>query len=167
MSAVIAGAKLAAEPYIIYAKLALLLAVAGTIGYQHWRIGDLEADAVLYKAATAGYADAQKVNLATVDQLQTALNDVVAINRMDEARASAAAVASSQRQQAIETKLATTTKELADVYAHNANARAWGNTGVDSAVLARMPNHAAADANEDRREVGSGAGAAAKVTGSH
>jgi hypothetical protein len=157
----------AVAPYALYVKLGLAVAIAGTLLFQCHRINTLEADAVLYKAATQGYAQAQQTNLDTIDVLRVQLADVVEANRMDEARAAAAATRSSMRNEVTTKALAAKEKELADVYAHNANARAWGNTGVDAAVLARLPKHAAARADQDRREAGARAGAAAEGTSAH
>lgn len=134
----------AIEPYVLYIKLAIVLAIGGALFYQHWRIGQLKAEQTLYAAATQGYADAQKTNLDTIANLQATLHDVIEINRMDEARASAASTAAMLRQQSIESELTAKTRELANVYATNADARVWGAIGVDGAVLARLPKPAAA-----------------------
>lgn len=157
----------AIAPYTLWIKAGIAIAIAGTILFQCHRINTLEADAVLLHAATQGYAQAQTTNLDTIDQLRESLNDVIEVNRMDEARAASAANAAAIRNEETTKALAAKDRELADVYARNANARAWGNTGVDAAVLARLPKHAAANDNEGRREAGAGAGAAAENAGAH
>lgn len=155
------------EEYTLPIKACIAIAIAGTMLFQCHRIKTLEGDNTLLKAATQGYAQAQKTNLDTIDNLQQSLRDVIETVRMDEARAAVAATQSSIRNQEITAALAAKEKELADVYAHNANARAWGNTGVDAAVMRRLPKPAAAHRHEDRREAGSRAGAAAEGTGTH
>lgn len=116
--------------------------VAGVFMWQRSTISNLKEEVELHKAAVQGYEQAQIVNLGVIEELRLKNNQCVESKRIGLEAAAAAVAAADAEERKTAKQLATTSEELARVYAKHPSARAWGNSGVDSAVLGSLPNRA-------------------------
>lgn len=130
------------EPYMLAIKCALAAALFAFVWWQHYRIGTLKSDLTLANAAVQGYQHAQQTNLSTITDLQHRLQAMADGIKADQDAARAEADQAEAHAAAAEKELEHTRGELKNVYARSANARAWGNAGVDADVAARLPGGA-------------------------
>ena len=119
---------------------AAAVALAILVAVQVARINNLRGANKLLRDAVAGYAQAQQINLDNIGDLKERIDRMVEERRLDAEAASRATAELARKEQAAQAALARKQEELDNVYARNPQARAWGNTGVDAAVLDRLPN---------------------------
>jgi len=139
LTAAFATTKAAVAPYWLWIKIGIVVAIVSLFLWQRHRINSLKEDNELYRNAVAGYAQAQTVNLSTIDDLNARIDNFVESRRLErEAQTKAVADAEAAIKR-INADLNSLNKELADVYARTPSARKWADTGVDASVADRLP----------------------------
>lgn len=123
----------------IFFSAALLALIA--LGIQSHRLGNAQDENKLLAGAVTGYEQAQQVNLGTIGTLQGKIEAMVLQRKLDREAANQAVAAAIAANEATAAQLATTTRELNDVYARIPSARAWGAVGVDASVLDKLPGN--------------------------
>lgn len=131
--------KAAIAPYWTLIKIGIVVAIVALFLWQRHRISSLKEDNELLRHAVAGYAQAQTINLDTIDNLKLRIDGFVESRRLEREQMAAAVEGATKAVESINADLAKTNKELADVYSRTPSARKWADTGVDASVADRLP----------------------------
>ena len=124
---------------VVYALGALCLILGIATGVQSYRLQSLRADSMACQADRSNFAATQTGNLNKIEELSHRLA-VLAKAREIEARAAANAVADADRiARAADARRDDLEAQMAELYARDAVAQAWGDTGVDASVAAKLP----------------------------
>lgn len=124
---------------VVYALGGLLLVTGVLAGVQSYRLKSEQADSAACKADRSNFAATQTGNLQKIEELSHRLA-VLAEARKVEAQAAAKAISEVNKQAtAADARSDALARQLDALYAQDAGAQAWGSTGVDAGVAAKLP----------------------------